>query len=58
MPNTKKANLKEITSELKYLNSDEQVVTHRLFNKYAKIFDGAQRNHTCTKYEIEVLEGA
>ena len=53
-----KTNLKEITTKLKYLNSDEQFLIYRLFKKYENMFDGTLGNYTCTKYKFELLEGA
>ena len=56
--NYEKANLKDITTELKYLNSDEQFLIYRLLKKHENIFDGTLRNYTGIEYEIELLEGA
>ena len=49
-PNTK-ANLKERRNKLKYLNSDEHFLIHRLWKKHENI-----GNDICTEYKIELLE--
>ena len=53
-----KANLKDITTKLKYLNSDEQILIYRLLKKHESMFDGTLGNYTGTEYKIELLEGA
>ena len=35
-----KPNLKEITTKLKYFNSDKQLLTYRLLKKNENMFDG------------------
>ena len=47
-----KANLKEITTKVKYLNSDEQVLIYRLLNKHENMFDGILGYYTGTEYKI------
>ena len=45
----KKANLKEMTTKLKYLNSDEQLLIYRLSKKHEykiELLEGAQPHHT------------
>ena len=54
----KKANLKEITNKLKYLNSDKEFLINRLSKKYENKFDGTLRNYTSTEYKIELLKEA
>ena len=53
-----KANLKEITTKLKYLNPDEQLLVYRLLKKHEIMFDGTLGNYTGTEYKIELQEGA
>ena len=53
-----KANLKDITTKLKYLNSNEQLIIYRLLNKHEIMFDGTLGSYTCTEYKIEFVEGA
>ena len=45
----KKANLKNRTHKLKYLNSDEQVLIYRLLKKHENMFDDALKNYTDTE---------
>ena len=52
------ANFKEITTKLKYLNSDEQLLIFRQFKKHENMFDGTLGNYTGTEYIIELLEAA
>ena len=54
----KKANLKEITTKLKYLNSNKQHLLYRLLKKHENMFDGTLENYIGTEYKIELLEGA
>ena len=56
--NYEKANLKDITTKLKYLNSDEQFLIYRLLKKHESMFDGTLGNYTGTEYKIKLLEGA
>ena len=53
-----KANLKEIITKLKYLNSDEQLLIYRLLKKHENMFDVTFGNHTGSEYKIELLKGA
>ena len=55
--NYEKANLKDITNKLKYLNLDEQLSIYRLLKKHESMFDGTLGNYTGTEYKIELLEG-
>ena len=43
-------NLKEITTKLKYLNSDKQFLVYRLFKKHENMFDGTLGNYNGTEY--------
>ena len=52
------ANLKEIPTKLKYLNSDEQLSTYMLLKKHENMFDGTLGFYTFIEYKIELLEGA
>ena len=54
----KKANLKEITKQLIYLNKDEQKQLLKLLRKYEDMFDGTLGNYTGSAYKIELQEGA
>ena len=56
MLNTK-SNLNKITTKLKYLNLNEQILIHWLLKKHENIFDGMSRYYTSTEYRIELLEG-
>ena len=53
-----KSNLKEITNELKYLNSDDKFSIYRLLKMLENLFDGKLKNCTDTEYIIELLKGA
>ena len=48
-----KANLKEITTKLKYSDWDEQFLIYRLLKKYEYMFDSTLGHYTGTEYEIE-----
>ena len=50
-----KPNLKEITTKLKYFNSDKQLLTYRLLKKNENMFDGTLGNYNSTEYKIELL---
>ena len=54
----KKANLKEITTTLKFSNSDEQLFIYGLLKKHEIMFDGSLINDTVSDYKIELLEQA
>ena len=54
----KKVNWKEITTKLKYLNWDEQLLINSLLKKHENMFGGTLQNYTGTEYKIEFLEGA
>ena len=41
-----KANFKKITTKLKYLNSDEHLLTYRLSKKHENMFDGTLGSYT------------
>ena len=56
--NYKKANLQKITSKLKYLSSDEQLLIFKLHRKHENMFDGTLGYYTDTEYKIELLKGA
>ena len=56
-PKYEQANLKEIATKLKYLNTDEQFLMYRLLNKHENMFDGKLGNYTGTEYKIELLKG-
>ena len=48
----------QITTKLKYLTSDEQLLIYRLLKIHENMFDGTLDNYTGTQYKIELLEGA
>ena len=50
----KQANLKDITTKLNYLNSDEQFLIYRLLKKHENVFDGTLGNYTSTEDKTEV----
>ena len=52
------ANLKKITTKLKYLNSDKQFLIYSLLKKHEYMVDGTLGNYNSTEYKIELLEGA
>ena len=54
----KKANSKEMTTKLKYFNSDEQNLIYRLLKKHENMFDDTFWNYTSTEYKIELIKGA
>ena len=54
--NYEKANLKEITTKLKYLNSDEQFLVYRLLNKHESMFDGTLGNYTVRSIKLNSLK--
>ena len=54
----KQADSKEITTEFKYLSSDEQFLICRLLKTHENLFDGALGNYTGTEYKIELLNEA
>ena len=45
-----KANLKEITTKFKYLNTDEQLLIYRPLKKHENMFDGILGHYTGTEY--------
>ena len=53
-----KANLKSITSKLKYLSEEEQLLIFKLLRKHETMFDGTLGNYTGTEYKIELQKGA
>ena len=53
-----KANLKEITTKIKYSNSYEQLFIYGLSKKHENKFDSTLGNFTSTKYKIDLLERA
>ena len=53
-----KANLTSITTKLKYLTSDAQLLFYRLLKKHENMFDGILGNYTGIENKIELLEGA
>ena len=52
-----KANLKEITTKVKYLNPDKKISIYRLLKKNENMFDDTLGNYTVTEYEIKLLKG-
>ena len=54
----KMANLKEITTKLKFSNSDEQLFIYGLLMKHESMFDGSLINDTVSDHKIELLEQA
>ena len=56
--NYKKANLKKIVNNLKYLNNEKQSLILKLLRKHEEMFDGTLDNNTGLQYKIELLEGA
>ena len=53
-----KANLKDVTTKLRYLSNDEQFLIYRSLKRYESMFDGTLGNYTGSEYKIELLEGA
>ena len=52
------ANLKNITSKLKYLSSEEQLLIFKLLTKHQTMFDGTLGNYTGTEYKNELQKGS
>ena len=50
--------MKEISTKLKCLNSDEQLLVYRLLKKHENMFNGTLGNYTGTEYKIELPKGA
>ena len=56
--NHKKAYLKKIVNNFKYLNNDKQSLIIKLLRKHEEMFDGTIGNYTGSEGKIELLEGA
>ena len=56
--NYKKANLKEIVNNLKYLSSDKRSFILTLLRKYEEMFDGTLGNYMDSKYKMQLLQRA
>ena len=56
--NYKKANLKEIVNNLKYLNNDKQSLIQKLLRKHEEMFDSTLACYIGSESKIELLEGA
>ena len=54
----KKANLKKIVNNLKYLSNDKRSLILKLLRKHEEMFDGTLGNNIGSEYKIELLEGA
>ena len=51
-----KADLKQITKELSYLDKNKQQLLLKLLQKYESMFDGSLGNYTGPEYKIELKE--